>query len=63
MGPFGLFRKKKASRMLTCECGHTIKGSSDDDVLKRAGEHSKTVHNKEMTADMREKMRAMIKAA
>lgn len=62
MAFLGLFGKKK-NRLLTPDCGHQIKGSSDDEVLKLAAEHTRLVHNQQTTPEMAEKLRKMIKAA
>src|SRR5262245_16647275 len=31
-------------KVITCPCGFVLRGSSDDDVVKKAQEHAKSVH-------------------
>ncbi len=45
---------------LTCTCGHMIHADSDDEMVRKAQEHMKTVHGKTIS---REDVLAMAKEA
>ena len=36
---------------LTCQCGHVIHADSDEEMVRQAQEHMRTVHRKSMTRD------------
>ena len=38
-------------KIINCPCGFVLRGSSDDDVVKKAQEHTKTVHDMELTRE------------
>lgn len=68
MALFGLFGKKKAQRVLRCrdmgmDCAAVITGATDDEVMKKAGEHAASVHKMQATPEMAAKMRPLIRAA
>jgi predicted small metal-binding protein len=47
-------------KVINCPCGFVVKGNSDDEVVTRAQEHAKQVHQMELT---REQALAMAKPA
>jgi predicted small metal-binding protein len=38
-------------KRITCPCGSVIEGQSDDEVVQKAQEHAKQVHQMELTRD------------
>jgi predicted small metal-binding protein len=50
-------------KQLNCDCGATIRGKSDDEVMKLAREHSKSVHQHEVTPVEEQQIRGQIKNA
>ena len=38
-------------KVINCPCGFVVKGESDDQVVARAQEHAKQVHQMELTRD------------
>jgi predicted small metal-binding protein len=47
-------------KVINCPCGFVLKGHSDDDVVQKAQEHAKQVHQMELS---REQALAMAKPA
>ena len=48
------------------DCAHVITGESEDEVMKKAGEHAQTVHNmtpEQMTPEMVAKIKSVMKSA
>ena len=39
------------AKVINCPCGFIVQGASDEDVVKKAQEHAKTVHGMELTRD------------
>ena len=38
-------------KVIHCPCGSVIEGQSDDDVVKKAQEHAKTIHSMELSRE------------
>ncbi len=38
-------------KVITCPCGFVLKGDSDDDVVAKAQEHAKQVHQMDLSRD------------
>ena len=38
-------------KVIQCPCGSMIEGDSDDDVVKKAQQHAKTIHNMDLSKD------------
>jgi predicted small metal-binding protein len=38
-------------KFIACECGVTIRGATDDEIVANAQEHARTAHNMEMTRE------------
>lgn len=38
-------------KVIQCPCGTVIEGASDDDVVEKAQEHAKTIHNMELSRE------------
>lgn len=38
-------------KQVSCDCGKTIRGETDDLLIERVKEHAKEVHNLELTKD------------
>jgi predicted small metal-binding protein len=38
-------------KSIACECGVTIRGTTDDELVANAQEHARTVHNLEITRE------------
>jgi len=38
-------------KIITCPCGFVLRGSNDEDVVKKAQEHAKTVHAMELSRE------------
>ena len=36
-------------KVITCPCGFVLRGSSDDEIVKKAQEHAKTTHGMELS--------------
>ena len=47
-------------KVINCPCGYVLKGESDDDVVKKAQDHAKQVHQMELS---REQALSMAKPA
>ncbi len=47
-------------KVINCPCGFVVKGNSDEEVVSRAQEHAKQVHQMELS---REQALAMAKPA
>ena len=48
-------------KIVTCPCGEVIRASSDDELVKLVGQHSKTVHSQPEPS--KEEVLAMAKPA
>jgi predicted small metal-binding protein len=47
------------------DCSTVINGESDDEIMQKAGEHAKTMHNikpEEMTTELQEKIKGLIRS-
>lgn len=40
-----------ADKQVACDCGTTIGGDTDDDLVTRVQEHAQEVHSMELTRD------------
>ena len=38
-------------KVITCPCGFVLRGNSDDEVVKKAQEHAKSVHAMELSRE------------
>ena len=38
-------------KVITCPCGFALRGQSDDEVVKKAQEHAKSVHGMELSRE------------
>jgi predicted small metal-binding protein len=38
-------------KIINCPCGFVLRGASDDEVVKKAQEHAKSVHDMELTRE------------
>ncbi len=38
-------------KVINCPCGFVIRGADDEDVVKKAQSHAKTVHGMELTRE------------
>jgi len=38
-------------KVITCPCGFALQGQNDDEVVKKAQEHAKSVHDMELTRE------------
>jgi predicted small metal-binding protein len=38
-------------KVINCPCGFVLRGASDDEVVKKAQEHAKTVHAMELSRE------------
>ena len=55
-------------KSLTCrdvgfDCATVINGESEDEIMQKAGEHARTVHNiksEDMTTELQEKIKGLI---
>ncbi|HJU74571.1 MAG TPA: DUF1059 domain-containing protein [Gemmatimonadaceae bacterium] len=47
-------------KVINCPCGYVVKGANDDEVVARAQEHAKQVHQMDLS---REQALAMAKPA
>ncbi len=43
------------------DCPEVVRGQTDDEVLQKAAEHAKSVHNMQVTPEMAQQVRALIK--
>jgi predicted small metal-binding protein len=43
-------------KVITCPCGFVLRGNSDDDVVKKAQEHAKSVHAMELSREQAPQM-------
>jgi predicted small metal-binding protein len=58
-------------KALTCrdagfDCSAVIKGDTEDEIMQKAGEHARSVHNmkpEDMTPELQQKLRGLIRAA
>jgi predicted small metal-binding protein len=56
-------------KTLTCrdagfDCGAVIKGETEDEIMQKAGDHAKTVHNmkpEDMTPEFQQKIKGLIR--
>jgi predicted small metal-binding protein len=37
--------------MITCDCGHVVRGSSEDELVDNAIRHAREVHGMELTRE------------
>ncbi|MFZ0514855.1 MAG: DUF1059 domain-containing protein [Candidatus Nitrosopolaris sp.] len=48
------------------DCDYVVKGETEDEVMKNAGEHVKNVHGmkeEDMTPEMKQKIRGLIRSS
>ena len=38
-------------KVITCPCGFALRGKTDDEVVKKAQEHAKSVHGMDLTRE------------
>jgi predicted small metal-binding protein len=38
-------------KVIQCPCGSIIEGQDDEDVVKKAQEHAKTIHNMDLSRE------------
>lgn len=38
-------------KVIHCPCGFVLRGASDEEVVKKAQEHAKSVHNMDLSAE------------
>jgi predicted small metal-binding protein len=38
-------------KVIHCPCGSVIEGSNDEDVVKKAQDHAKTIHNMDLSRE------------
>jgi predicted small metal-binding protein len=43
------------------DCPEVVRGQTEDEVLQKAAEHAKSVHNMQVTPEMAQQVRALIK--
>ncbi len=43
------------------DCTAVMRGETEEEVLQKAGEHAKAVHNLEVTPELAQQVRALIK--
>ena len=43
------------------DCAEVVRGQTEEEVLQKAAEHAKAVHNTQVTPDMAQQVRALIK--
>jgi predicted small metal-binding protein len=43
------------------DCAEVIRGETEEEVMQKAAEHAKTVHNTDVTPEMAQQVRALIK--
>jgi predicted small metal-binding protein len=43
------------------DCAQVIRGETEEEVLQKAAEHAKSVHNMEVTPEMAQQVRTLIK--
>ena len=43
------------------DCNESVRGQTEEEVLQKAAEHAKAVHNTEVTPEMAHQVRALIK--
>ncbi len=43
------------------DCAEVVRGQTEEEVLQKAAEHSKAVHNTQVTPEMAQQVRALIK--
>ncbi|HVE98642.1 MAG TPA: DUF1059 domain-containing protein [Mycobacteriales bacterium] len=39
------------AKVINCDCGFTVRGDSDDDLVAGAQEHAKSVHGMDITRE------------
>jgi uncharacterized OsmC-like protein/predicted small metal-binding protein len=59
------YRKEQKMKVLRCrdagfDCEHEIRAESEEEVLRQAAEHARTVHNVEVTPEMAEQVKSLI---
>ncbi len=53
--------KKLACKDMGMNCNYEVSGENDDELIKKAVEHGKRVHNLQMSQDDESKIRRQIK--
>lgn len=43
------------------DCAEVVRGQTEEEVLQKAAEHAKAVHNTQVTPEMAQQVRALIK--
>ncbi len=43
------------------DCATVLRGQTEDEVLQKAGEHAKAVHNLEVTPELTQQVKTLIK--
>jgi predicted small metal-binding protein len=43
------------------DCNEVIRGETEEEVMQKAAEHAKTVHNMDVTPEMAQQVRALIR--
>lgn len=43
------------------DCAEVLRGETEEEVLQKAAEHAKTVHNMDVTPEMAQQVRALIR--
>ncbi len=43
------------------DCAEVLRGETEEEVLQKAAEHAKTVHNMDVTPEMAQQVRSLIK--
>ena len=44
------------------DCAEVVRGQTEDEVLQKAAEHAKSAHNTEVTPEMAQQVRGLIKS-
>jgi predicted small metal-binding protein len=39
------------AKIMQCDCGHVIRGETDDEIVANVQEHAREVHNMEITRE------------
>ncbi|MCA1729364.1 MAG: DUF1059 domain-containing protein [Actinobacteria bacterium] len=39
------------AKIMQCDCGHVIRGETDDEIVANVQEHARDVHNMEITRE------------
>ena len=45
------------------DCGHVIRAGDEEEVLRLAADHARNVHNTEVTPEIAEKVKSLIREA